>query len=143
MIDVALSTAFLLGFLSGFKHAFEPDHVVAISTLVHQEARLTRALRMGLFWGAGHTTTLILGVLLIGLLRIQVTEAYLVYLEIPVALMLLVLGGWAAYVALTRLLTLVPDLKVIHLDSQKETVQVVTSELHEAGGVADLIRMLS
>ncbi len=44
---------------------------------------------------------------------------------------------------LSRLLTLVPDLKVIHLDSQKELIQVVTSELHEAAGVTDLIRMLS
>jgi DNA-binding NarL/FixJ family response regulator len=44
---------------------------------------------------------------------------------------------------LSRLLTLVPDLKVIHLDSQKELIQVVTSEQHQAAGVTDLIRMLS
>lgn len=44
---------------------------------------------------------------------------------------------------LNRLLTLVPDLKIIHLDSQKEQVQVVTSEQHKAAEVADLIRMLS
>ena len=44
---------------------------------------------------------------------------------------------------LYRLLTLVPDLKVIHLDSQQERVQVVTSEQQAAAGVADLIRMLS
>lgn len=44
---------------------------------------------------------------------------------------------------LNRLLALVPDLKVIHLDSQKEQIQVVTSEQHEAAGVVDLIQMLS
>lgn len=60
MEDVALPVAFALGFLSGFKHAFEPDHVVAVSTLLHREPKLARALRTGLAWGAGHTTTLML-----------------------------------------------------------------------------------
>ena len=44
---------------------------------------------------------------------------------------------------LNRLFEVVPDLKVIHLDSQQERVQVVTSEQQAAAGVADLIRMLS
>ncbi len=52
-------------------------------------------------------------------------------------------GITTALCPLNRLLALVPDLKVIHLDSQKEQVQVVTSEQHEAAGVDDLIRMLS
>lgn len=105
-MDVALPLAFTLGFLSGFKHAFEPDHVVAVSTMLHKEARLSRAIWMGLAWGAGHTTTLVLGVLLIGVLRLQVTETHLTYFEIPVAVMLLALGGWAVYVALARMLKL-------------------------------------
>ena len=91
--------AFALGFLSGFKHAFEPDHVVAVSTLLHREPKLARALRTGLAWGAGHTTTLVAAVLVIGLLRIQVSEPMLGYFELPVAFMLLGLGGWALYVA--------------------------------------------
>ena len=44
---------------------------------------------------------------------------------------------------LNRLFALAPDLKVIHLDSQKEQIQVVTSERHKATGVADLIEMLT
>lgn len=103
MEDVTLRVAFALGFLSGFKHAFEPDHVIAVSTLLHREPKLMRALRMGLAWGAGHTTTLVAAVLGIGLLRVQVSESLLRYFEIPVAMMLLGLGIWALYGATRRL----------------------------------------
>lgn len=106
MEELALPMAFALGFLSGFKHAFEPDHVIAISTLLHREPKLARALRTGLAWGAGHTTTLVIAVLAIGLLRVEVSESLLGYFELPVALMLLGLGVWASYRAVIRLITL-------------------------------------
>ncbi|HMB91174.1 MAG TPA: hypothetical protein VKP65_10030 [Rhodothermales bacterium] len=106
MEDMVLPAAFALGFLSGFKHAFEPDHVIAVSTLLHRELKLRRALRLGLAWGAGHTTMLMVGVLLMGLLRVPLSETTLGYFEIPVAIMLLVLGAWALYGALRGILKL-------------------------------------
>ena len=105
-MDITLPAAFALGFLAGFKHAFEPDHIVAVSTLLHKEPSLARALRMGSAWGAGHTTTLVLGVIVISLLRVPFTEAQLAYFEIPVAVMLLGLGGWSLVGALARTLRL-------------------------------------
>ncbi len=105
-MDVVVPAAFALGLLSGFKHAFEPDHVVAVSTLLHEEPKLPKAVRLGLAWGAGHTTTLVVGVLLVGGLRVQVTEAHLGYFELPVAVMLLALGGWALWGAVARVLAL-------------------------------------
>ena len=95
MTDLALPFALALGIASGFRHAFEPDHVVAVSTLVDGEARLGRSVRLGLVWGAGHTTTLVIGVLLIGLLKLPVTEAALGWFELPVAAMLIGLGSWS------------------------------------------------
>lgn len=106
MEDAALSVALVLGFLSGFKHAFEPDHVMAVSTLVHEEPKLTRALRTGLAWGAGHTTTLVAAVLAVGLLRVRLSATMLGYFELPVAFMLLALGCWALYGAVARLIEL-------------------------------------
>jgi ABC-type nickel/cobalt efflux system permease component RcnA len=105
-MDVALSAAFALGFLSGFRHAFEPDHVLAVSTLVHREPKLGRALRLGLAWGAGHTTMLMAAVLAVGLLRIQLSAELLGYFEVPVALMLLGLGAWALRDAVVRMRSL-------------------------------------
>ena len=95
MTDLALPFALALGLVSGFRHAFEPDHVVAVSTLVDGEARIGRSVRLGLVWGAGHTTTLVIGVLLIGLLKLPVTEDALGWFELPVAAMLIGLGAWS------------------------------------------------
>ncbi len=106
MDTVVLPAAFALGFLSGFKHAFEPDHVLAVSTLLHEEPKLSRALRTGLAWGAGHTTMLVGGVLLVGFFRLPVSESLLAYFEVPVALMLLGLGGWAVWDASRRITAL-------------------------------------
>ncbi|RMG65898.1 MAG: hypothetical protein D6715_07810 [Calditrichaeota bacterium] len=94
---------FAFGLLSGFKHAFEPDHVLAVSTLLHREKKWSRALRMGLAWGAGHTTTLTLAVLVVNTLRIELASQWLPYFELPVALMLLLLGGLALRDTLRRL----------------------------------------
>lgn len=103
-MDAVLPATFALGFVIGLKHAFEPDHVIAISTLLHQEPRLKRAMRTGVAWGAGHTTMLIAGVLIMGLLRVPLSESTLKMFEIPVGIMLLLLGVWALYIAVDRFL---------------------------------------
>ena len=47
-----------IGLLLGLRHAFEPDHLAAVSTLATRPgARLWSAARLGLVWGLGHTTT--------------------------------------------------------------------------------------
>ncbi len=43
---------------------------------------------------------------------------------------------------LSRLLVSLPDVKVIHLDSQKDQIQVVTSEQRPVAEVQDLIKMI-
>lgn len=55
---VILAVALLLG----VRHATDPDHLVAVSTLVASEpgGRVRRAWSLGLAWGLGHATTLIL-----------------------------------------------------------------------------------
>lgn len=105
-MDVVAHFALMLGLVTGFKHAFEPDHVVAISTLLHREPRLLRALGTGLAWGAGHTTMLIAGVAVVGLFRVELSPTVLGYMELPVAAMLLGLGGWALVTSGRRLLRL-------------------------------------
>src|SRR5437867_12489006 len=44
-----------LGLLLGFRHAFEPDHLAAVSTLATRQGRLLDACRLGLAWALGHT----------------------------------------------------------------------------------------
>jgi ABC-type nickel/cobalt efflux system permease component RcnA len=54
-ILVTLAVALLLG----LRHATDPDHLTAVSTLVMTEKR-RRAATLGLAWGAGHACTLLL-----------------------------------------------------------------------------------
>jgi ABC-type polysaccharide/polyol phosphate export permease len=48
-----------LGSLVGMRHALEPDHLAAVSTLVSRERNGYRAALLGLFWGLGHTLALV------------------------------------------------------------------------------------
>jgi hypothetical protein len=48
-----------LGTLIGMRHAFEPDHLAALSTLLTGERNVRRAAWLGVYWGVGHTLTLL------------------------------------------------------------------------------------
>src|SRR3954454_8576097 len=53
---VALGIAFLLG----LRHASDPDHLVAVTSLVAAEGGDTsKAARLGAWWGVGHATALV------------------------------------------------------------------------------------
>ena len=105
-MESAISAVFALGFVSGFRHAFEGDHVIAVSTLLHQTPKLSAAIRTGLAWGAGHTTILLLGVLVVGELRLQLSPEEIGILELPVAAMLILLGVWTVAVSIRRVTSL-------------------------------------
>jgi ABC-type nickel/cobalt efflux system permease component RcnA len=51
----------LLAFALGLRHASDPDHLVAVSTLVadRRERASRAAARLGAAWGLGHATTLL------------------------------------------------------------------------------------
>lgn len=81
-----------LGLVTGLGHAFEPDHLAAVSTIVAERPGPKQAARVGLLWGLGHAGMLfVTGSLLIAA---QVTMSSHVRgkLELVVALMLIALG---------------------------------------------------
>jgi ABC-type nickel/cobalt efflux system permease component RcnA len=52
----------LVSLLLGLRHALDPDHLAAVSTLIaseEQKTRIRKATCMGLLWGLGHATTLV------------------------------------------------------------------------------------
>lgn len=84
-----------LGFLLGMRHATDPDHVVAVTTIVAQQRSLLRAARTGILWGIGHTATIFLVGGAIILLKVQldgIPPRVGLSLEFAVAVMLIVLG---------------------------------------------------
>lgn len=85
-------TLFAFAALLGFTHAFEGDHLVAISALVTKREKTMLALKDGVFWGLGHTSTILLIGLVIILGRFTVLESDFRYLEALVGVMLIALG---------------------------------------------------
>ena len=77
---------------AGFTHAFETDHLLAVSNIVSQRISTFKSVKDGLFWGLGHTsTTLLMGVIML-LLKVQVRPAYFHFVEAGVGIMLVLLG---------------------------------------------------
>jgi ABC-type nickel/cobalt efflux system permease component RcnA len=91
-MESSLLAAFGLGLLLGFQHALDPDHLIAVSTIVTEHKSFKWASLIGAFWGLGHTTTLfIVGLLVVGL-RLTIPPRLAGGLELLVAAMLIVLG---------------------------------------------------
>ena len=47
-----------LGFFLGMRHATDPDHVIAVTTIVARERTVKLAAWIGALWGVGHTITI-------------------------------------------------------------------------------------
>jgi high-affinity nickel-transport protein len=94
-VTAALLSVLGLGLLLGMRHATDPDHVVAVTTIVTQQRSLARAARTGVLWGLGHTTTILLAGGAIIALKLRVSDIpprLGLSLELAVAVMLIVLG---------------------------------------------------
>src|SRR6266705_5188018 len=83
-----------IGGLLGFRHAFEPDHLAAVSTLATRSGgrRLWSAARLGLIWGLGHTVTVGAVALLVLVLGVQLPAKLWPTAELVVAALLILLG---------------------------------------------------
>ncbi len=102
MAVIELLTGSGLGSLLGIRHALEPDHLAAVSTLVTQErdGRGTlRAAFLGACWGLGHTASLVVVGAVLVILRAAMPARATDLFEFLVALMLIGLGLRAIYLA--------------------------------------------
>ena len=97
MGEYGLLIALAIGLGFGFIHAFEPDHMVAVSTIVGRYRNPFRSFWIGISWGLGHTTTLlIIGIVIIAL-KVSIPASLAPYFEGAVALMLIGLGVQVIY----------------------------------------------
>ena len=82
----------LLGFVLGMRHATDPDHVIAVTTIVARQRRAGAAALIGLLWGIGHTLTIVAvgGVIIV--FGVAIPPRLGLGMELSVALMLIVLG---------------------------------------------------
>ena len=94
-----LITSSGLGSLLGMRHALEPDHLAAVSTLVTGERNSIKAALLGVCWGLGHTFSLIVVGTILVILRAEMPARVADGFELCVALMLIGLGLRAIYLA--------------------------------------------
>src|SRR3979411_2207582 len=93
-----------VGFFLGMRHATDPDHVIAVTTIVTRQRQLTRAVLTGAFWGVGHTLTIFVVGAIIILFDVVIPTPIGLSMEFSVALMLILLGimNVAAFVRSAR-----------------------------------------
>lgn len=92
MEEAGLLSILGLGFILGIKHAIEPDHIIAISTVASQSNKMWKSSLTGVFWGIGHTITLFIVGLVVILMKGQIPEVWAMSLEFLVGIMLVHFG---------------------------------------------------
>lgn len=85
-------TVLALGLLFGMQHALEADHLTAVATLVARDRDRGRMIRQGVFWGLGHTLTLLAFGGAVMVLGLALSERTVHGLEAAVGAMLVLLG---------------------------------------------------
>ena len=84
--------AVLFGLLQGVRHAMEPDHLAAVSTLVAEQRSARASIGYAALWGLGHALMLLAVGGALFLLRTRMPPAMEDAFELGVAVMLVGLG---------------------------------------------------
>lgn len=80
------------GLILGTLHGLDADHVVAVLTLVTETHSIKKATKLGLFWGIGHTTALMIVGLVVILLKISIPETFGTPFDLMVGGIIIILG---------------------------------------------------
>jgi ABC-type nickel/cobalt efflux system permease component RcnA len=104
----ALLAIVTLGFFLGMRHATDPDHVVAVTTIVSRQRTVFQAAILGALWGVGHTITVLVVGSAIILFKLTIPARLGLSMELSVACMLVVLGSLNLSGLTTRVLQWIP-----------------------------------
>lgn len=91
---LGLLSIIAIGFFLGMRHATDPDHVLAVTTIVSQQRSTGRAALVGAFWGLGHSVTIFVVGSAIILFNLVIPVRMGLTMELSVGFMLIVLGVW-------------------------------------------------
>jgi nitrile hydratase accessory protein len=105
VLPLGLAASAGLGTLLGMRHAFEPDHIAAVSTLLTGERSSAKAAWLGACWGLGHMLTLCTTGVLLVVLQAQMPAIASRLLEACVVLLMVGFGVRAIYQGACRVRT--------------------------------------
>jgi hypothetical protein len=89
---ISLLSIIALGFFLGMRHATDPDHVIAVTTIVSRQQSIRHAGLIGILWGIGHTMTILFVGAGIILFNLAIPTRVGLAMELAVGLMLILLG---------------------------------------------------
>src|SRR5438477_12386584 len=92
MMQITLVSIIALGFFLGMRHATDPDHAIAVTTIVSRQRNVRYAALIGLLWGLGHTITIFIVGSAIILFGLVIPPIIGLTMELCVGLMLILLG---------------------------------------------------
>src|SRR5919107_1873728 len=93
--QVGVGVILLVSLLLGLRHASDPDHLAAVTTLIASEKerdRVRKAGLMGFLWGLGHGTTLVLVGLPLVLLNQLLPEVISQVAEVAIGCIIILLA---------------------------------------------------
>jgi ABC-type nickel/cobalt efflux system permease component RcnA len=92
--NVSLGVVLLISLLLGLRHASDPDHLAAVSTLIASENHegVRKATFMGFSWGLGHGTALVLVGLPLVLLGQYLPERIQQVAEVAIGIIIVILA---------------------------------------------------
>jgi high-affinity nickel-transport protein len=123
---IGLFSILAVGFFLGMRHATDPDHVIAVTTIVSNQRNSMRAALIGAFWGLGHTVTIFIVGAGIILFNLVIPVRLGLSMELSVAVMLIILG----VVNVVAFLRATPAASI-----QTDHSEIVHSHAHSHGGL--------
>ncbi len=94
MIENGVLLVALYGALLGARHALEPDHLAAVSTMAAHGSSRSDVLRVSAAWGAGHAALILLAGILLTLIGVKIPPSLAERADTVVGLALVALGAW-------------------------------------------------
>jgi high-affinity nickel-transport protein len=131
---IAFLSILAVGFFLGMRHATDPDHVIAVTTIVSNQRGGMRAAWIGAFWGLGHTLTILVVGAGIIVFNLVIPVRLGLSMELSVAVMLVILGGMniAAFLRSMPAASVDPEMEALE-HSNPEPEAVVHSHPHQHG----------
>jgi high-affinity nickel permease len=137
---IGLLSILAVGFFLGMRHATDPDHVIAVTTIVSNQRNTMRAALIGAFWGIGHTVTILVVGAGIILFNLAIPDRVGLSMELSVAVMLIILGVWNVAGFLRATPTSADDVQeeVVHSHTHSHGSLIHSHpHVHLAGSVAN------
>jgi cytochrome c biogenesis protein CcdA len=91
-MDLSIIFILLTGLGLGFAHSLDPDHVVAVSTLLCNNKSIRKSITSATVWGIGHSTVLFIIGLLVLTLSVVIPQSVLRLFDSAAGVLLIILG---------------------------------------------------